>query len=125
MKVLDRKLRRDLWQSKGVLAAIAAIVAVGIGCLVGMSGTSRNLEIARNSYYAQCRMADFWIDLKKAPISEVDQLSSVPGISELRQRISYPVIIDLEGVDQPLSGKLLSLPEHPEPVINNITWVCT
>jgi len=120
VKILDRKLRRDLWQSKGVLAAIVAIVAVGIGCLVGMSGTSKNLELARNSYYAQCRMADFWIDLKKAPISEVEQLSSVPGVSDLRQRISYPVIIDLEGVDQPLSGKVLSLPEHPEPVINNI-----
>ncbi|MFH1954140.1 MAG: ABC transporter permease [Pseudomonadota bacterium] len=120
MKILDRKLRRDLWQSKGILAAIVAIVAVGIGCLVGMAGTSKNLEIAKNSYYAQCRMADFWIDLKKAPISEVEQLSRVPGVSDLRHRISYPVIIDLEGVDQPLSGKLLSLPEHPEPVINNI-----
>ena len=120
MKILDRKLRRDLWQSKGMLAAIAAIVALGIGSLVGLAGTSKNLGIAKNSYYAQCRMADFWIDLKKLPISEVAELSRVPGVSDLRHRISYPVIIDLKGVDQPLSGKLLSLPEHPEPIINNI-----
>ena len=60
------------------------------------------------------------IDLKKAPISEVEQLSRVPGVSDLRHRISYPVIVDLRGADQPLSGKLLSLPDQPEPVINNI-----
>ncbi len=120
MTVLDNKFRRDLAISKGMLAAIIAIIAVGTGCFVGMLSTFNNLEKARSSYYSQCRMADFWIDLKKAPLSEVKLLLEQEGISEIRDRISFPVIVDLAEVDRPISGHLLTLPAHPEPIINNI-----
>ncbi len=120
MNVLDRKLRRDLWQTKGMLTAVILIVAVGVSCLVGMMGTSANLQWARNLYYAQCRMADFWVDLKKMPVTELDVLENLEGISEMRARIAFQVIVDLEGVEEPLSGTLLTLPAEPSPVINGI-----
>ncbi len=121
MKVLDRKLLRDLESSKGMLFAVTAIIAVGIGCLVGMLATYNNLENSLTSYYARCRMADFWVDLKKAPVVEVERvLSGIPGISEARERISFPVVVDLDGVDRPISGLAVSLPDSPEPVIDNI-----
>ena len=120
MNILSRKLRRDLWQTKGMLTAVILIVAVGVSCLVGMMGTSQNLQMARDIYYAQCRMADFWVDLKKMPISELDVLAHVRGISEIRPRIAYTVVVDLEGVEEPLGGALLTLPPAPLPVINGI-----
>ena len=109
-----------MWQTKGMLTAVILIVALGVCCLVGMMGTSNNLQMARNSYYAQCRMADFWVDLKKMPVTELNLLDNLPGISEMRARISFQVIVDLEGVEEPLSGTLLTLPEEPSPVINGI-----
>ena len=120
MNILNRKLRRDLWQTKGMLVAVILIVALGVGCLVGMMGTSLNLQLARDAYYGQCRMADFWVDLKKMPVTELDVLDDLKGISEMRARIAFQVIVDLEGVEEPLSGTLLTLPAEPSPVINNI-----
>jgi hypothetical protein len=89
--ILNRKLKRDLWQTKGMLTAVILIVAVGVSCLVGMMGTSRNLQMARNIYYGQCRMADFWIDLKKMPTTELNVLDDLNGISEIRSRIAFQV----------------------------------
>ncbi len=120
MNILNRKLRRDLWQTKGMLAAVMLIVAIGVSCLVGMMGTSKNLELARDAYYGQCRMADFWVDLKKMPVTELDALDDLKGISEMRARIAFQVIVDLEGVKEPLTGTLLTLPAEPSPVINGI-----
>lgn len=120
MSILDKKLKRDLFQSKGMLGAIVAVVAVGIGCLVGFQGTYRNLDSAKNDYYAQCRLADFWMDLKKVPLAQVEELGDIPGISELRHRIVFPVIINLDGVERPISGRIMTLPDHPQPILNNI-----
>lgn len=120
MTILNRKLRRDLWQTKGMLTAVILIVTAGVSCLVGMMGTSQNLQMARNIYYGQCRMADFWIDLKKMPTTELNLLDKLKGIQEIRARIAFQVIVDLEGVEEPLSGTLLTLPAEPTPVINGI-----
>ena len=120
MRVLDQKLVRDLWRTRGMLMAIVAIVAVGIACLVGLVGTSRNLSTALEAYYSRCRMADFWIDLKRAPVSELEFLGLVKGVAALRQRISYPVVVDIQGVAAPVSGQLLSLPDVRRPVTNDI-----
>ena len=119
--VLNKKLKRDLLLSKGMLAAIIALVAVGTSFLVGMLGTYNNLTSSRDSYYSQCKMADFWIDLKKAPISDVDRIfKSVNGISEIRKRIVRPAVIDLPNVDKPITATLVSLPENKRYVINSI-----
>lgn len=120
MNVLNCKLLRDLSGSKGLLLTIILIIAVGTGCFVGMLATYGNLESALVSYYARCRMADFWVDLKKAPVGEVERLVEIPGVSEVRHRISFPVVADISGVDRPVSGLAVSLPEERRAVINDI-----
>ena len=121
MSVLNKKLQRDLLNSKGMLFAIIALIAVGTSFLVGMSGTYANLDNSKNSYYSKCRMADFWIDLKKAPTADIEKnLKQVKGISEIRNRIVYPAVIDLDNVNKPLTGTVISLPETNTNVINDI-----
>lgn len=120
MGILDRKLLRDIWRSWHMLLAVSAIIAVGIGCFVGMLSAARNLEYARSSYYSSCRLADIWLDLKKAPAEEVKRLAMVPGISEIRERIQFQVLLDLADTEKPIGTMVLSLPDEEEPVINNI-----
>lgn len=120
MSVLDRKLRRELIAAKGVLAAIVGIITVGILSFVSMCSLYFNLDESRRSYYVECRMADFWVNVKKIPLSELDRVATVAGVSDYRSRISFEATVDLEGVAQPLSGRVLSLPEEPAPIINNI-----
>ncbi|OGV19196.1 MAG: hypothetical protein A2X47_01920 [Lentisphaerae bacterium GWF2_38_69] len=103
-----------------MLLAVVAIVAVGVGCFSGMVSVYKNLYNARESYFSKCRMADFWIELKKLPIVELEQIEKIDGISELYSRINKEIIVDLEDVKTPISGRVISLPSVPTPVINNI-----
>jgi putative ABC transport system permease protein len=120
VNVLQRKLRRDFLTAKGMLAAVVAIVAFGVAALIGFQGTTNNLTDARDAYYAQCRMADVWVDLKKLPLSALPAIERIDGIAALRSRISQQVIVDLEGVAQPIAGRLLSMPSPRTPVINDL-----
>ncbi len=120
MKVLHRKLRRELLAAKGVLAAIISIIAVGIGCFIGMTSTYDNLEYSRQNYYRLCHMADFSIELKKVPVGDLTTLTEIPGIINILPRIVFEVTAALENVEKPVSGKVISLPAHENASINRI-----
>ena len=115
VKMLDRKLLRDARGHLGMLLAVTSIIAVGVACLVTMASSYLNLSEAKRLYYAQCRMADFSIDLKKAPLSELSVLAAMPEVAEIRPRIEQYVAVDLPGVAEPLSGLVLSLPDRRRP----------
>lgn len=118
--MLDRKLLRDLTGMRLRLLAISCIMALGVMCFIYMRSSYNNLRLAQAQYYAQCRLADFWIDLKKAHLTELESLSSLPGIEEIQTRISFFATVDLEFARRPLNGLVLSLPDRRESTINDI-----
>ncbi len=120
MKVLQIKLLREIYAASGLLLAITSIIAIGITCFVALQSVYRNLDQAKEGYYRQCRMADFWIDVKKMPVSELERLERIPGIRETRSRIVFNATVDLEHVIKPINGTVLSLPDRREPVLNDI-----
>jgi len=120
MSVLNQKLRREFWASKGMMLAITALMAVGVMGFIYMKSAYQNLLFAKREYYGQCRMADFWIDLKKAPIAEITALGNIPGISELRPRIGYYATVDIERQREPVNAFVVSLPDARQPVINDV-----
>ncbi len=120
MRVLDRKVLRELVASKGLLLAITSLIAVGVMCFIYMRSAYNNLNLAKAEYYDQCRMADFWIDVKKVPLAELDLLAALPGVSEIRPRIQSFATVDLDRTQEPLNGMVLSLPDRRAKVINDI-----
>lgn len=120
MNVLDRKLLRDLRRSGVLLTAITSIMAVGVACYVALGFAYRNLSSAQRQYYADCRMADFSVEVKKAPVSELAAIERLPGVIEVRPRIQFFATVDIERVAEPLNGIVLSLPDHREPTINDV-----
>lgn len=110
MAVLHRKLRRDLRGSFGVLLTVVVIIAAGTGSFIGMGSAQRILLVSQQDYYNRKRFADFWVDVKKAPLSAVEPLANLRGIAEIEPRIVFDVILDLPGVSQPLTGRLISAP---------------
>ncbi|MBI1248765.1 FtsX-like permease family protein [bacterium] len=123
MSILDRKLLRDLMAARGLLIAIISIMMLGSGLLIGMQTTFTNMEAAKDRYYRQCRMADFWIDFKKAPVAELELLNSIAGIRNWRQRLQFPVTVDLDQRLKPLNGTVISMPDRRQPVINDILLI--
>ncbi len=118
--MLDRKLRRELYHNLGMLLAVTSIIAVGVACMVTLGSSYSNLSDAKQLYYAQCQMADFSIELKKVPLSELNELTEWPEVAAIRPRIQQYVAVDLEDVSEPLNGLVLSLPDRKQPIINDI-----
>ncbi len=120
MKALDHKLLREVRGHVGMLLAVTSIIAVGVACLVTMAFSYLNLSEAKRLYYAQCRMADFSVDLKKVPLTELSALAAMPEVAEVRPRIQQYITVDLPGVPEPLSGLALSLPDRRKPILDDI-----
>lgn len=123
MSVLDRKLARELRSSRWLLLAIISIICVGVMMYVYMRSVWFNLSLAQERYYAEGRMADFWIDVKKAPLTDLRALSNLPGVSEIRPRIQFFATVDLADAPLPLNGIVLSLPDTQQRIINDIVLV--
>lgn len=120
MKTLNRKLARELYRSKGLLLAITSIIALGVMCYVTMQSAYQNLSLAKQRYYRQCRMADFWLDVKKAPLAELEELARLPGVTEVHPRIQFVATVDLENEVEAINSVVISLPDRRESVINDI-----
>jgi putative ABC transport system permease protein len=118
--VLDRKLLRDLRRSGGLLVAITSILAVGVACYVALGSAYRNLSRAQLQYYADCRMADFSLEVKKLPVTELAAVARLPGVVEVRPRIQFFATADIERITEPLNGIVLSLPDRREATINDV-----
>lgn len=120
MSALNRKLLRELWQLKGQMASIALVVATGIMTVITMRGSYDSLVEAQQSYYRQARFADVWAPLKRAPDSLRERLQAIPGVAAVDTRVTLFANLDLEGLDAPAQARLVSLPEHGRPLLNDI-----
>ncbi|MEZ5989333.1 MAG: ABC transporter permease [Planctomycetota bacterium] len=123
MTVLNRKLRRQVRESRGLLASIVLILSIGVACLVGMLATWRNLDRALDDYYARCRMADFWVDLDRAPVPDLREACAVDGVAEVRDRLQFPVTVEGLDGERQVEGLALSLPAAPHPVLCGVQLV--
>ncbi len=119
-RILDRKLLRDLWQNAGSLAAVVGILVAGVTVYVELGSSQRNLQHAQQSYYAQCRMAHFWVRVKKMPAAELQWLRQIPGVVQLQGRIGFYATVDLPDRAEVVNALVLSLPERPDGMLNRI-----
>ena len=126
-RVLLRKLWRDLIHRKGAILALLAIMTVGAGVYILMASVYRDLDGARARYYRNQRLADFYVDLKRAPEWVVNEAASLPNVRAVRGRVYLGVLIDLPDLDEPITGTAISMPVEHLPVINDVlmrtgTW---
>jgi putative ABC transport system permease protein len=117
---LQRKLVRDLWGRKGSLITLLVIIAIGVGAYVGTASVWRDLDGARRDYYREQRLAHFVVDLKRLPQWAVMETASLPNIDLLRGRVRQAVLMELPGVERPIPGAAISMPERRRPVLNDV-----
>lgn len=111
MRVLDKKLLRDLMRLKGQGLAIALVMASGIAVLIMAIGTHRSLSEIRNTYYERYQFAHIFAQVKRAPNRLRQQMAEIPGVTKVEPRIIGRVILDIKGLATPASGQLVSLPD--------------
>lgn len=121
--MLDRKLLRDLWRIKGQVIAIAFVVACGIATFVVMKTAMDSLSEARTVYYERYRIADIFAHAKRAPLSVADRLREVEGVAQVYPRIMFGATLDVEGMDEPATAQVLSVPDTTELPLNGLHLV--
>lgn len=117
---LDRKLLRDLRRMWLQIVAVGAVLGCGIALFVMATGTYGSLERSRDHYYAAQRMADLAASVVRAPDAVGAQLAALPGVDAVETRVSGIALVDLPGVSEPVSARVVSLPRGREARVNGI-----
>src|SRR5262245_46791148 len=120
MSALNRKLIRDLLGMKGQAFAIAMVVAAGISMHVMYLSNFTSLQQTRASYYARQRFADVFASLKRAPLRIANEIASLPNVSAMETRIVANVTLDVEQLEEPASGRLISISSDRRPQVNDL-----
>ncbi len=111
---------RDLWRLKAPLAAIALVMAAGVGSLVMAWSTNATLRHSRDAYYDTGRFADVFVQLKRAPESVAQTLAAIPGVSLVQTRVVHNVNLSIPGVLEPGTARLVSIPDSGEASLNAV-----
>ncbi|HEX2339510.1 MAG TPA: FtsX-like permease family protein [Vicinamibacterales bacterium] len=120
ISALNRKLLRDLLAMKGQAFAIAMVVAAGVAMYVMYLANFASLQETQRAYYARQRFADVFASLKRAPLAVAAEIAAIPGVSALEARVVANVTLDLEQLDEPASGRLVSIPADRRPTVNDV-----
>ncbi|MCE2998230.1 MAG: ABC transporter permease [Betaproteobacteria bacterium] len=120
MNARHRMLLRDLWHQRGQLLAAALVVACGIASFVSMRLTYESLLAARDSYYRVHRFADVFVHLKRAPDVMAQRLREIPGVAEVHTRVVMGVTLDVPGLAEPATGRLVSVPDRRQAMLNDL-----
>ncbi|HWS74338.1 MAG TPA: FtsX-like permease family protein [Quisquiliibacterium sp.] len=107
MRALDRKLLRDLWALRMQALTISLVVASGVGGFVGSLSTHDSLLESRERYYADARFADVFSSARRAPDAVGQRLGELPDVAEVQTQLVFDTQISLEGVRQPLAGRMI------------------
>ena len=120
MRPLDRKIYRDLIHLRGQFVAVALVVACGVASYVSMVSTYRSLLLSQSQYYAAYRFANVFAQLKRAPDSVARQIRDIAGVSAVQTRVVHDVILDVPGLAEPATGRLVSIPDRQAPILNDL-----
>lgn len=120
LPALERKLLRDLWRMRGQALAIALVACCGTASYVTLRGAYEALLAARTSYYAHYRFADVFLNLKRAPATLLARAQEIPGVNLAHGRVVIDASLDVPGLDEPASGRLISLPEGSAAGLNQV-----
>ncbi len=120
IRALNRKLPRDLLAMKGQAIAIALVIASGVTMFVMYLSNFESLRRTQQTYYDHQRFADIFVMAKRVPERIADRLAEIPGIGALDTRVAADVTLDIQGVDTPSRGRLISIPADGRPKLNDV-----
>ncbi len=120
LRSLDRKLLRDLWQLRGQVAAIALVAACGVAIVVTTRTSYTSLLESRASYYRDYRFADVFGHLVRAPAAVRTRLAALPGVAAVESRVVADVTLDVPGLPEPATARLISVPARGRPALNDL-----
>ncbi|MGI6434729.1 MAG: ABC transporter permease [Syntrophomonadaceae bacterium] len=119
MKVLNHKLWRGIWASKGQFFAMALIITIGISLYISMTTTFSNLGYAQERFYADNHFADYYFHVVHAPEEVAKQIANIAGVERVTVRIQQDVAVIKEDGTR-ASARLTSYPLPLHQQVNSV-----
>ncbi len=120
MSMLDRKLVRDLGRIWAQVLTISLVMACGVATIIIALGAYRSLEETRSAFYDRYGFADIFASASRAPLGLRESLSGIAGVSRLELRVVKPALLDIEGMVEPATGIVVSIPDIGEATVNRL-----
>lgn len=120
MRPLDRKLLRDLWALKGQALAISLVIGAGVAMFIMYLSTFASLRATQSAYYDGYRFAHVFAGLTRAPLYLRDRAAAVPGVARADARVVVDVTLDVPGLSEPASGRLIGIEIPHVPMLNDL-----
>ncbi len=120
VSMLNRKLLRDLMAMKGQAITIALVVAAGVASLISSLTVYDTLSLTRDRYYRSSRFGTVFAEVKRAPRSVESRFAEIPGVAEWEARILFDVLLDMPGLNEPATGRFVSIPDFRDPRVNRL-----
>ncbi len=118
MPPLDAKLLRDLRRLWAQSLAIALVLGAGVAILVIAFGAQVSLFETRAAYYERNRFADVFAAARRAPLPLTEDIAAIAGVQTVEARVAGYAVLDVPGLSEPVTGRILSLPSSGEPALN-------
>ncbi|MFG0326640.1 MAG: ABC transporter permease [Phycisphaerales bacterium JB037] len=118
MRALHRKLLRDLAHLRGQGIAIGLVMMCGVATFVMSVSMLDSLKGTIDAYYERSRFAQVFAHLERAPLRLVERIAAIPGVAYAQPRIVERVLLDMPGLAEPASGRIVSIPDDPRAGLN-------
>ena len=113
VSALDRKLLRDLWHLRGQVLAAALVVACGVATFVSMREHLRRRSCDARDLLRATASPTCSRTLKRAPRALAARSRRSPAWRPCETRVVRDVTLDVPGLAEPATGRLVSIPERP------------
>src|SRR5512138_1835836 len=110
VSALDRKLLRDLRRVWVQALAIAVLVGCAVATFVGSVATWRALSRSQARYYDDHCFADVFCEAPRVPGPVAERIAALPGVAEVETRVVAPATIEIPGLVEPVTARVLSVP---------------
>ncbi len=120
MRTLDLKVLRDTKHLRGQIIAVAALVACGIASFIMLRSMHGYLRGSQESYYAEYGFGEVFAHAVRAPDAIAARLRETPGVDRVQTRIVRDVLLDVPGLAEPATGRLVSLPYEGAAGLNRL-----
>lgn len=119
-RALNIKLMRDLWRMRAQALAIVLVTAAGSAAFVTLLGTLHSLRQTQQTYYERYRFADLFTNVRRAPDARRIDLARIAGVRKVTTRIVFNVVLDIQGMSEPVNGLVVSQPRPGDDALNDI-----
>ena len=101
---LFRKLLRDMRENAMQFLAMILLCFLGTWVFSGLDGTWRLMDLTVETYFEECRLADFWVNAASLSRLDLERIAHVDGVAQVQPRTS--MLVDVEDLGEDVEAAL-------------------